>query len=391
MKIFKKKRTYIILVIVLIILFLVFGKKKNIVTVEISEITLDTIEEMVNASGALEPFVDVEISSDIMGKCLKIFVKEGDFVKKGTPLLKIDDISQQARLKESETALNYAQSNFDYVSYKFENQKKLYEQNLISKSEFTLAELEYKNSLNLLTSAKSSYEIAKDNLEKTIIRSPIDGTVTAIYVEEGENIITGTMNNAGTVLMTISNNQKLIVKANVDETSISKVRNGNVAKVVFDAFPEKTFTGKVFVKANRPKYSVSSSSSSAFSSSTSTAVEYEVKIILDDSPDNNLLVSGMSCDVDIVTLKKDSTLSIPIQSMVNRENKEGVFKYSGGKIKFVPVKTGITGNLKTEIFSDSLKSGDSIVSGPFLSFKFLKDGLKVKISSEKRFPSGRKR
>ncbi|MEO0280752.1 MAG: efflux RND transporter periplasmic adaptor subunit [candidate division WOR-3 bacterium] len=391
MKIFQKKRIYIIAIIVLIILFLVFGKKKNLVLVEISEIKLDTIEETVNASGALEPFVDVEISSDIMGKCLKIFVKEGDFVKKGAPLLKIDDISQQARLKESETALNYAQSNFDYVSYKFENQKKLYEQNLISKSEFTLAELEYKNSLNLLTSAKSSYDIAKDNLEKTIIRSPIDGTVTAIYVEEGENIITGTMNNAGTVLMTISNNQKLIVKANVDETSISKVRNGNIAKVIFDAFPEKTFTGKIFVKANRPKYSVSSSSSSAFSSSTSTAVEYEVKIILDDSPDNNLLVSGMSCDVDIITLKKDSTLSIPIQSMVNRENKEGVFKYSGGKIKFVPVKTGITGNLKMEIFSDSLKSGDSIVSGPFLSFKFLKDGLKVKISSDKRFPSGRKR
>ncbi|MEO0297612.1 MAG: efflux RND transporter periplasmic adaptor subunit [candidate division WOR-3 bacterium] len=391
MKIFQKKRIYIIAIIVLIILFLVFGKKKNLVSVEISEIKFDTIEETVNASGALEPFVDVEISSDIMGKCLKIFVKEGDFVKKGAPLLKIDDISQQARLKESETALNYAQSNFDYVSYKFENQKKLYEQNLISKSEFTLAELEYKNSLNLLTSAKSSYDIAKDNLEKTIIRSPIDGTVTAIYVEEGENIITGTMNNAGTVLMTISNNQKLIVKANVDETSISKVRNGNIAKVIFDAFPEKTFTGKVFVKANRPKYSVSSSSSSAFSSSTSTAVEYEVKIILDDSPDNNLLVSGMSCDVDIITLKKDSTLSIPIQSMVNRENKEGVFKYSGGKIKFVPVKTGITGNLKMEIFSDSLKSGDSIVSGPFLSFKFLKDGLKVKISSDKRFPSGRKR
>ncbi|MEO0288057.1 MAG: efflux RND transporter periplasmic adaptor subunit [candidate division WOR-3 bacterium] len=391
MKIFQKKRTYIIAILVLIILFLVFGKKKNLVSVEISEVKLDTIEETVNASGALEPFVDVEISSDIMGKCLKIFVKEGDFVRRGTPLLKIDDISQQARLKESETALNYAQSNFDYVSYKFENQKKLYEQNLISKSEFTLAELEYKNSLNLLTSAKSSYEIAKDNLEKTIIRSPIDGTVTAIYVEEGENIITGTMNNAGTVLMTISNNQKLIVKANVDETSISKVRNGNLAKVVFDAFPEKTFTGKVFMKANRPKYTVSSSSSSAFSSSSSTAVEYEVKIILDDSHDNNLLVSGMSCDVDIVTLEKDSTLSIPIQSMVNRENKEGVFKYSGGKIKFVPVKTGITGNLKMEIFSDSLKAGDSIVSGPFLSFKFLKDGLKVKISSEKKFTSGRKR
>ncbi len=388
MKIFKKKRTYIIFFVIIIFLFLIFGKKKSTVSVEVEQIKLDSIEETVNASGALEPFVDVEISSDIMGKCLKIYVKEGDFVKKGAPLLKIDDISQQARLKEAETALNYAQSNFDYVSYKFENQKKLFEQNLISKSEFTLSELEYKNSLNLLTSAKSSYDIAKDNLEKTVIRSPIDGIVTAIYVEEGENIITGTMNNAGTVLMTISNNQKLIVKANVDETSISKVKNGNIAKVVFDAFPEKTFTGKVYVKANRPKYSVSTSS---LSSSSTTAVEYEVKIILDDSFENKSLVSGMSCDVDIVTLKKDSVLSIPIQSIVNRENREGVFKYSAGKIHFVPIKTGITGNLKMEIFSDSLKEGDSIITGPFISFKNLRDGLKVKVSTEKKIPYGRKR
>ncbi|HAF07346.1 MAG: Efflux transporter, RND family, MFP subunit [candidate division TA06 bacterium 32_111] len=387
MKIFKKKRTYIIILVIVIFLILLFGKRKGTVSVEVKQIKLDSIEETVNSSGALEPFVDVEISSDIMGKCLRIYVKEGDSVKKGTPLLKIDDISQQARLKEAETALNYAQSNFDYVSYKFENQKKLFEQDLISKSEFTLSELEYKNSLNLLTSAKSSYEIAKDNLEKTVIKSPIDGIVTAIYVEEGENIITGTMNNAGTVLMTISNNKKLIVKANVDETSISKVKNGNIAKVVFDAFPEKTFTGKVYVKANRPKYSTSSS----LSSSSTTSVEYEVKIILDDSFENKLLVSGMSCDVDIVTLKKDSVLSIPIQSIVNRENREGVFKYSEGKIHFVPVKTGITGNLKTEIFSDSLKEGDSIVTGPFLSFKNLKDGLKVKISTEKKSPYGRKR
>jgi len=167
-KIFKKKRTYIIIFVIIIFLFLVFGKKKSTVSVEVEQIKLDSIEETVNASGALEPFVDVEISSDIMGKCLKIYVKEGDFVKKGAPLLKIDDISQQARLKEAETALNYAQSNFDYVSYKFENQKKLFEQNLISKSEFTLSELEYKNSLNLLTSAKSSYDIARIILRKLL-------------------------------------------------------------------------------------------------------------------------------------------------------------------------------------------------------------------------------
>lgn len=389
MKIFKRKRTYLILLGLIIILLLVFGRKKSVIGIVVSEIKRETIEESVNASGSLEPFVDIEISSDIMGKCKKIYVKEGQSVKKDDPLLKIDDRTQIARLNEAETSLNYAKSNFEYISNKFENQKKLFEQNLISKTEYDLAQLEYKNSLNLLESAQSAYDIAKDNFEKTLIRSPIDGIVTAIYVEEGENIITGTMNNPGTVLMTISDNQKFIVKAKVDETSISKVRNGNQVRIIFDAFPEKNFYGKVFLKANRPLYSASSSSS--FSSNTSTSVEYEVKIFLNDSTENRLLLPGMSCDVDIITTKKDSVLSIPIQALLNRENREGVFKFSNGMIHFIPVKTGISGNFNIEIFSDSLKEGDSIVTGPFLLFKSLKDNMKVKVSTSQNQKSFRRK
>ncbi len=389
MKIFKRKRTYLILLGLIIILLLGFGRKKTDLEVVFSEIKRETIEESVNASGSLEPFVDVEISSDIMGKCKKIYVREGQFVQKNTPLLKIDDITQTARLNEAKTSLNYAKSNFEFISNKFENQKKLFEQNLISKTEYDLAQLEYKNSLNILESAQSAYDIAKDNFQKSLIRSPIDGIVTAIYVEVGENIITGTMNNPGTVLMTISDNQKFIVNAKVDETSISKVRNGNQARIIFDAFPEKTFYGKVFLKANRPLYSTSSSSS--FSSNTSISVEYEVKIFLNDSSENRLLLPGMSCDVDIITTKKDSVLSIPMQALLNRENREGVFKLSNGRIHFIPVKTGINGNFSIEIFSDSLKEGDSIVTGPFLLFKQLKDNMKVKGSASQNQKSFRRK
>ncbi|MDD3804207.1 MAG: biotin/lipoyl-binding protein [bacterium] len=143
MKFLKKKRTITtIVIVVLILLFIICGKRKPAATVEVSEIKIESINESVSIDGTLEPFVDVEISSDITGKCTKIYVAEGAKVNVGSPLMKINDISQKARLNEAETALNAAKSNYDYISYKFDNQKKLFEEKLISLSEYTLSELE---------------------------------------------------------------------------------------------------------------------------------------------------------------------------------------------------------------------------------------------------------
>ncbi|HAV92909.1 TPA: hypothetical protein DCW38_07010 [candidate division WOR-3 bacterium] len=371
MKFLKKKRTIAIIVIVLILILLLCGKRKPTTVVETMDAKLESINETVSIDGTLEPFVDVKISSDITGKCTKIYVEQGDVVKRGTPLLKIDEIAQKARLSEAETALNAAKSNFDYISYKFDNQKKLYEDKLTSLSEFTLAELEYKNAQNTLASMQASYDIAKNNMEKTLITSPIEGIITAVYVEEGENVITGTMNNTGTVLMTVSDNNKLLVKANVDETSIVKIMKENPTTVIFDAFPETIYTGRVYQKGNRPTQD----------SSTDSGIEYEVEILLDGAHEE--LISGMTGEVNIVTKVKENVLTVPIQAVVSRNGEEGVFVLNGNTIKFTPVKTGIIGNMRLEIVSDGLKEGDKVVTGPFIAIKGLQDKQKVKVSDKK--------
>lgn len=371
-KFLKKKRTIITIgIVILLLLLMLCGKKKTSNAVEVTDVRYESINETVSIDGALEPFVDVEISSDITGKCTKIYVTEGQKVSAGTPLMKINDVSQRARLTEAETALNAAKSNLDYVSYKFENQKKLYEEKLISLSEFTLAELEHKNAENTLASMQAAYDIARDNINKTLITSPIEGIVTAIYVEEGENVITGTMNNAGTVLMTVSDNNKLLVKANVDETSIVKVQKGNPTTVIFDAYPETTYAGKVYQKANRPTQT----------SSTDTGIEYEVEVLLDGT--HSELVSGMTGEVSITTKVKENVLTVPIQAVMSRNGEEGVFVLSGNVINFTPVITGITGSMKIEIIGGELKEGDKVVTGPFIAIKSLQDKQKVKVSEKK--------
>jgi len=373
-KFLKKKRTIITIgIVILLLLLMLCGKKKTSNAVEVTDVRYESINETVSIDGALEPFVDVEISSDITGKCTKIYVTEGQKVSAGTPLMKINDVSQRARLTEAETALNAAKSNLDYVSYKFENQKKLYEEKLISLSEFTLAELEHKNAENTLASMQAAYDIARDNINKTLITSPIEGIVTAIYVEEGENVITGTMNNAGTVLMTVSDNNKLLVKANVDETSIVKVQKGNPTTVIFDAFPETTYTGFVYQKGNRPTQE---------SSASESGIEYEVQILLEGAHEE--LVSGMTGEVDITTQVKENVLTVPIQAVVSRNGEEGVFTLKEkNTIAFTPVKTGITGNMKLEIISGELKENDKIITGPFTAIKTLQDKQRVKVSDKK--------
>lgn len=380
MKILKKKRTIAIIVIVLLLLFIIFGRKKKITTVEIIDIKYESINESVSIDGTLEAFVDVKISSDITGKCTNIYIEEGDVVKKGTPLLKIDDVSQRARLLEAKTALNAAKSNFDYVSYKFDNQKKLYEEKLISFSEFTLAELEYKNAQNTLASMQASYDIAQNNIEQTLITSPIEGMITALYVEEGENVITGTMNNEGTVLMTVSDNKKFLVKANVDETSIVKIKKKNPTTIIFDAFPETTYSGFVYQTGNRPIQK---------SSVSETGIEYEVQVLLEGK--HGEMISGMTGNVNITTQVKENVLTVPIQAVVSRNGEEGVFVLNGNRISFIPVKTGITGNMKIEIKSGELKEGYKVVIGPFIAIKSLQDKQKVKVSEiNSKMKSGKK-
>ena len=367
MNFFKRKRNIIILVIVIIVVIAIFrcSQKSPVLPVQTSELKRGVLNEYVRTDGQLEPFIDVEISSDIMGKCERILVEEGAAVKKGQRLIEIDNTSEKATLNQSKYALAVAKSNYNYKKFLYENQKKLFSDSLISYSEYNMAKLEYENALSSLESAKASFEIAEDRLAKTVITSPIEGIVSGLYVEEGENIITGTMNNAGTVLMTVSDYGRMLVKSDVDETSVVKIKKGNKVEITFDAYPDTAFTGTVIQIAKRP---------GKFNEMSDEGTVYEVEILLDGKYD---LLAGFNCEVSIITASKQNILQAPIQSIVNRMGREGVLTVENSTVRFIPAKPGIIGKDFIEIKSDSLEEGMKVVSGPFSSIKRLNDNDRV--------------
>src|SRR3989304_3850261 len=192
--IFKRKKKIIIpigvLLLILTIVYFNFKHKGEVKKVQVEEVKRGEIKAIVNAPGRVNPKTVVNISSDIMGKIVELNVKEGDQVQKGQILALLDDTREKSEL-ESATA------NLKFVERSFERKKKLFSEDLISNEEFQQAEAEFKTTLMRFENARKTYE-------KTQILSPISGNSTRLIVEEGEIVVTGTMNNPGTVLMTIS-------------------------------------------------------------------------------------------------------------------------------------------------------------------------------------------
>lgn len=368
MKFFRKKRNIIILsaVVLLILIILRCNSKSTALPVMTGEVTIGTINEYVRTDGELEPYVDIEISSDITGKAEVLYVDDGDMVKKGAKLVQLDNTSYRATLQERKSAFAVSKANLAYEQFIYDNQKALYNDSLISFSEYKTAQLKLDNAQAQYESALSALEIARDNMKKTLLTSPIDGLVSAVYVEEGENVITGTMNNAGTVLMTVSDNSKMLLKCNVDETSVVLISKSNKAEITFDAFPDTIYTGIVTKIANRPDPAAAAADEGTV---------FPVEILLEGRHVN--LLSGMNAEVAIITASKENVIKVPIQSVVTRNSQEGVFIVEGGKAVFIPVQSGIIGKESIEVVSGQLKEGNRIVTGPFTSLKRINNNDRV--------------
>jgi HlyD family secretion protein len=258
-------------------------------------------------------------------------------------------------------------------------------------------------------------ESARFDLSKVRIESPIAGVVTRRNIEEGETVVIGTMNNAGTVLLTIADMSVIEAQVNVDETDIPTVAIGQKTKVTVDAMPGQTFWGKVTEIGNSP---IQTGTASAASQATT----FLVKVTLDMAiPD---VRPGFTCTADITTATRDSALGVPIQAMAVREvvldkegaivrepeekrgrrpssvtetatlppgqerkEIEGVFVVRSNKAVFVQVKTGIAGEKHFEVIS-GLQDGDQVVVGPFASVRELRDSAPVKVEAAPRATGG---
>ncbi len=344
-------------VILVLIIVLNLSSPEGGVKVRMTKVRIGSIVSKVSATGELRAQSQVNISAEVMGKVERLYVKEGEWVEKGQLLCLLDQTRYRADL-------NLAKARFLQAQKNFKRTQALFKDSLVSQKT-------YEDALTELEIAKAQYEEAMDNLEKTEIRAPISGRVVKLNIEEGETVIIGTMNNPGTIMMTIADLSKMLAIVEVDETEIADIHPGEEAEIRIDAFPDTIIKGKVERVGYMPIQS------SSISSERET--NFEVRIdILGTSP---LLRPGMSVSADIITARKDSVLVIPIQAMGKREIKgkkmESVFVVKNGIARLRPIKTGKSSETEIEVIK-GLKPGETIITGPYKVLASLKDGDRVK-------------
>lgn len=365
------------------------------VKVEVAQIKRGRIVEKVSGPGVIYAEASVKVSSSVMGRITRLAVREGSDVRAGDVLLKIDASQYRARLAQAEAGFNAALARAELAKARLEEARseaervgKLAGSGLVSQREvdgartsLAVASADFDAARQASDEAKAGVVAAADDLDKTVIAAPISGTVTSLNAEEGEIVITGTMNNPGTVIMTISNLDTMEVRADIDETDVARVRPGQQVEISVDAFADTALAGIVSVVGS------SSSSARAFSSSSDERATFEVRIRITDRLAG--LRPGMATTVDIVTATADSVPYVPIQTLVAREigegeaetETEGIFIVQDSRAKFVALRTGISDDKNMEISGDA-PAGADVISGPFKVLRDLEDSTKVRVTKK---------
>ena len=415
-------------------------------TVTVEAIKARDLEAIVSASGKIQPKRLVNISADTSGRVVDLAVNEGDRIKKGQFLLQIDPKSLRTRVDSGTASLEAAEGSLDQLRQGVETakaqldqaqknaarQRDLWNQQLTTRESLEKAD----NDVAVATSAlherekqvtaqaarinqeRAGLESARYDLSKVRIESPIDGIVTRRNIQEGETAVIGTMNNAGTVLLTLADMSVIQAEVEVDETNIPNVQLGQTAKITIDALPDRTFKGHVSEIGNSPIQSNNSQQNSS-----TQATNFKVVVVLDEPiPD---VRPGFTCTADITTATRSNVTAVPIPAVAVRElvydannqivkapvdprrrrtvapsvepvaaaaelkpgetrkETEGVFVLrANNKVEFVPIKVGISGDKYFEVTS-GLKTGDQVVTGPYNSVRGMADGDAVKVDTAK--------
>ena len=389
------------------------------------------LASVVTATGQIQARTKVNVQSSVIGEIVQLPVKEGDVVKKGDLLVQIDperyrsEVDRlEANLRVQEIALGQARLDYADAERTLKRQKQLFEtsglvsQELLDRSElaYRTAEISLRTLAERIEQAKADLAKSRDDLSKTTLRSPIDGTVTQLNAEKGEITLTGTMNNPGTVIMVVSDMGEILSEVDVDETRVARIEKGQKSRIVVDAIGEsEAYTGKVDEIAG-----------SAVTRQGTAVQVFPVKILLDDV--DARLRPGMTARARIETKTADDALVVPIQAVLLRPtveidkalsgdkdkkdeakkdetkkdeaetpepkpaeakddkkaddkkaggDREVVFRVVDGKSVLTPVKTGLSDETSVVIL-EGLKDGDVVVTGPYRTIKTLKHGVPVR-------------
>jgi HlyD family secretion protein len=453
-----------ILLALLVLLLLGAGAAAIRVTrPDVPEVTVESVrtrdlEAIVSASGKIQPKRQVNVSATTMGRVTRLAVEEGQRVRVGQFLLEIDPRSlegalqrgeasvaaarsalQQARtaVDQARTAVEQSRVTLDLARQTFKRQQDLWSGGLTTRealeraqNEVQLREAELKareqevqtreqevqTRAQQIKQEEASLATTQYSLSQVIISSPMDGIITRRNIEEGENVVVGTMNNAGTVLLTIADMSVIEAEVEADETDVPELTGGQEARVTIDAVPDRTFRGRVTEIGNSPIQQTATPPGVT----TAQATNFKVVITLEEPvPD---VRPGFTCTAEITTATRRSVLSVPIQALTVREllydanstlvreppppqpsrfrlftrapalppappepapgherrETEGVFVLRDGRAVFMPVKTGIAGERYFEVLS-GVSEHDQIITGPFSSIRELPDGAEVRL------------
>ena len=385
--------------------------------VRVEAASLRDLTATVSGSGAIRPAREVDISSNVMGRVTRLAVEEGEVVETGDFLLEVDPQRLQstvdqmeASLGSSRTQVSLAQQDLEYAQQVLDRREGLYQQDLLSR------EL-YDDAVQNVARAQRTLEMrdqdvvridaqlaqSRYDLTQVIIEAPMDGIITKLNIEQGENVVTGTMNNAGTVLLTIADLSTVELEIEVDETDIVHVELDQAAEVRIDAFPDDVFEAVVTEVGKSP----------IGAAGGNQAINFKVVVRLTDTVPGAR--PGLSGTADITTAMRGEILAVPIQALILREVQldkdgeiireedplamddlslsleepekgetaelEGAFVVRDGRALFIPIQIGIAGERHFEVLQ-GVEEGDEIIIGPFEVIRTLIDGERVKTQND---------
>lgn len=393
-----------VVVVALGLIVLLGSKKEPITTVQVEKASKRTITQVVTATGKIQPEVQVKISPEVSGEIVALPVKEGQRVKKGDLLMKIKPDVYIAQREQFSAGLLQAKANLTKTESEFKRVESLFKKGMVSETEFDQARASFEAAKAGYAQSKASLDQAEENLKKTTILAPMDGTVSQLNSELGERVL-GTSQFQGTDVMIIADLSRMEARVDVSENDVVLVSVGDTARVAVDAFGDK--------KTNAVVYEIANTAKSKGLGTQEEVTNFEVKMRVVDK--NLALRPGMSMTADIETETKENVLSVPIQSVTTRapkspmgegqgggqaeampvnstngkmkaENKpkEIVFVLDKGVVKAVPVKRGISNDSHVEVV-EGLSEGAEVVSGSYKAInRELEDGAKVRVEEPKK-------
>ena len=417
-----------------------YNQREKPITVTTEAIKARDLEAIVSASGKIQPKRLVNISADTPGRVVNLAVNEGDRIKKEQFLLQIDPKSLRTRVDSGTASLEAAHMQLDQLRQAAETARVQLEQTRqilqrqqdLWKKELTTREALDKatNDVRAASSAvqerehaaeaqasrinqeRATLESARYDLSKVRMLSPIDGIVTRRNIQEGETAVVGTMNNAGTVLLTLADMSIIQAEIEVDETNIPSVQLGQTAKVTIDAIPDKSFAGHVTEIGNSPILATGASAGTQ-------ATNFKVVVVIDEAIPE--VRPGFTCTADITTATRQKAVAVPIPAVAVREliydangevvptprpekkrrntveptavaaelkdgqtrkEVEGVFVVRNDRALFLPIRMGIAGDKYFEVVA-GLKEGDQVITGPYNSVRGIAEGDLIKIDNKK--------